>query len=44
MRGLLTGGDGLERERGLLLCIEDIDDEGVMNSELRARLRFPSMF
>lgn len=38
MRGCV--GEGVDLDRGLLLCIED---EGLVYSELRARLRFPSM-
>jgi len=29
---------------GLLLDIDDMDDDGVIAREWRARLRFPSMF
>jgi hypothetical protein len=39
-----ASGEGVDLESGLLLCIEDIDDEGVMYRELRARVRLPSMF
>jgi hypothetical protein len=44
MRRSASGGEGVDLDRGLLLCIEDIDDEGVMYRELRARVRLPSMF
>jgi hypothetical protein len=44
MRRSAPGGEGVDLESGLLLCIEDIDDEGVMYRELRARERLPSMF
>jgi hypothetical protein len=39
-----ASGEGLDLESGLLLCIEDIDDEGVIYKELRARVRLPSIF
>lgn len=38
-----VGGEGVDLDRGLLLCMEDIDDDGLIYKELRARLRFPSM-
>jgi len=38
------GGEGVDRDSGLLLCIEDIDDDGVIYNELRALVRFPSIF
>ena len=37
-------GEGVDRERGLLLCIEDIDLDGATTKEVRARLRLPSIF
>lgn len=42
MRG--SGGDGVDLDSGLLLCIDDIEEDGLIYRELRARLRFPSMF
>jgi hypothetical protein len=44
MRRFASGGEGVDLDKGLLACIDDIDDEGVMNRELRARVKFPSMF
>lgn len=44
MRRSATGGEGVDLESGLLLCIEDIDEDGVMYRELRARVRLPSIF
>lgn len=37
-------GDGVDRDKGLLLCIDDNGPEGVVYKELRARVRLPSMF
>lgn len=37
-------GDGVDRDRGLLLCIDDKDPDGVVYNELRARVRLPSIF
>ena len=37
-------GDGVELDSGLLLLIEDIEPEGVMYKEPRARVRLPSIF
>lgn len=42
MRG--SGGEGVDLDSGLLLCIDDIEEDGLIYRELRARLRFPSMF
>jgi hypothetical protein len=44
IRRSASGGEGVALDSGLLLCIEDIDEEGVMYKELRARVRLPSMF
>jgi hypothetical protein len=44
MRCSASGGEGVDLDCELLLCIEDIEEEGVIYKELRARVRFPSIF
>lgn len=40
----LVGGEGVDLDKGLLLWIEEFEFVGWVNKELRARVRFPSIF